>query len=168
MLDDYNLQASHSDNRSSNLSFLLVLFTSMFALLAAVWPLPIWAIWIRPEFVVITVVYWIIVQPFRIGLVYAWFMGFGLDLLTGSVLCQNALGMTVVAYITFIFHQRLSMYSSAQQAAALFVLVLLFKLIQYWIYGLTGGALLNVALLLPAFSSAVIWPFIGATFSRFK
>mgnify|MGYP006211733351 FL=1 len=103
------------------------------------------------------VVYWIMTHPFRIGMIYAWVMGCLLDVLTGSTLCQHALALTIVAYLVFLFHQRTVIYSMVQQSFLLFGLVALFHLLNYWIYGLTGGAYFDLAFLLSALTSALLW-----------
>ena len=75
----------------------LLLLSSLLVLLLSVWPMPGWALWLRPELPLLLVVYWILALPFRLGMVYAWLMGLGLDLLTGSLLGQHALALTLVA-----------------------------------------------------------------------
>ena len=45
----------------------LLLITSALALLASVWPLPVWAAWLRPEFAAMLVIYWVLSAPFAIG-----------------------------------------------------------------------------------------------------
>ena len=97
--------------QAPDLPLFIVFLTSILALLASVWPMPDWALWLRPELTVMLVVYWIMTHPFRIGMIYAWVMGCLLDVLTGSTLCQHALALTIVAYLVFLFHQRTVIYS---------------------------------------------------------
>lgn len=149
----YNASAA----QAQELPLTIVVAGSVLALLIAVWPLPGWALWLRPEVVVMLVVYWIITHPFRIGMIYAWLMGCLLDLLTGSTLCQHALALTIVAYLVFLFHQRTIMYSMLQESCMVFGLVALYHLLNYWIYGLTGGAYFDAAFLLSALSTALLW-----------
>ena len=149
-------------------SWWVLLLSSLFALLAAVWPLAVWAVWIRPEFVALLVIYWVLFAPFRVGLLYAWTMGLMLDLLAGNVLCQQALGLTVVAYVVFLLHQRLRMYSMLQQALSVFAIVGLYQFIRYWIHGFTGGSYPGAALFLAAFSSAICWPITRLLLDRLR
>ena len=120
-------------------------FSVAVSLTIAVWPLPEWASWLRPEFAAITVIYWVIAAPFRIGMVFAWCFGLALDIIDGVVLCQNALGLTVLAYLSFLLHQRLRMFGLIEQASAIFVLVGINQLIGYWVHGLTGGSFYSLA-----------------------
>ena len=148
---------SGAPSPTAELPLMLVVASSLFVLALAVWPLPGWAKSLRPELPLMLVVYWIVSQPFRIGMIYAWLLGVTLDLLTGSVLCQHALALTIVAYLVFLFHQRTAVYSMTQQGFALFGLVALYHLLNYWIYGLTGGAHLDFSILLSALTSALLW-----------
>lgn len=165
-----SIHHSHAgtDEKQSAVPWPLVLATSLLALLMAIWPVAVWAAWIRPEFALLMVVYWVLVSPFRIGMLYAWSLGLGLDFLEGGMLCQHALGLTFAAYLTFLFHTRLHMYSLFQQMLAVFVIAVLFQLIDYWIYGLTGGGYSSLAMLLPAVSSAIFWPFMRLAIDRLR
>ncbi len=152
-----NFSPSAPSENTSELPVFLVLLTSALALALSIWRVPDWALWLRPELPLMLVVYWIVSLPFRIGMIYAWLMGCMLDLLSGSLLCQHGLALTIVAYLVFLFHQRTAVYSVPQQSLAVFVLVALYHLVNYWIYGLTGGAFIDFAFLLSALSSAILW-----------
>ena len=94
----------------------VVLSSAVFAFMIAVWPLAGWASWLRPELATMVVIYWILVAPFRLGMLFAWFIGLGVDVLEGAVLGQNALALTVVAYAVVVLHQRISFLSIAEQS----------------------------------------------------
>ena len=102
----------------------VVAASAVAALVFAVWPLPDWAHWLRPEFAAVIVIYWVVAAPFHIGMVFAWCLGLSVDVLEGVVLSQNALGLTVLAYVCFLLHQRLRMFGVFEQAASVFVLVI--------------------------------------------
>ena len=61
--------------------------------------------------------YWVMALPYRVGIGSAWVAGIVLDVLEGSVLGLNALGLVVIAYITLSLHQRLRMFSSLRKRA---------------------------------------------------
>jgi rod shape-determining protein MreD len=160
-----------SSAQQSSLPVGVLCVLSAIALLMSVWPLPVWAWWLRPEWVVMLVIYCVISFPFRMGMVYAWLMGLGLDLLVGRIVGQHALALTIVAYLVLLFHQRAIIYTLGQQSLSVFGLVLLYQLTNYWVYGLTGGMLIEFSFLLSALSSALVWPlfyyFIQYTVTRF-
>lgn len=142
--------------------------TVAFALTMAVWPMPGWAVWLRPEFAAMTVVYWVLSIPFRLGMFFAWCLGLAIDVLQGVMLGQNALGLTVLAYLGFLLHQRLRMFSLFEQASAVFVLVGIYQLIGYWVHGLTGGGNHSLAFLIPALVSAIVWPMYKLVVDRLR
>ncbi|MGB5325160.1 MAG: rod shape-determining protein MreD [Pseudomonadales bacterium] len=159
---------AQSGGDGADFSWGLLCASSLLALFASVWPLPVWAVWIRPEFMALLVAYWVMVAPFRVGMVYAFLMGLFLDLLTAAPLGQQALGLTVIAYLVFVIHQRIRMFSLLQQALLLFAFTSIYQVIKFWIYGLSGGAYASFAMLLPALSSAVCWPFVRLLLDRLR
>jgi rod shape-determining protein MreD len=162
------IEQGFTEVEQRKLPWLLIICSSLLALLASQWPLPAWAAWIRPEFAVMLVVFLILDSPFRIGMVYAGVVGLALDILEGCVLGQQALALVVVAYLTFLFNTRIRMASLLEQALAVGMLVLVFLCIDYWVHGITGGGYFSVGFILPALSSAAIWPFAKLAMLRFR
>ena len=79
-------------------------------------PLPDWMeVW-RPEWVVVTMVYWCLAMPERVGVFVAWGVGLLLDVLQGSILGQHALGLATVAYLAVLYHQRIRVFPLVQQS----------------------------------------------------
>lgn len=124
----------------------------------AVLPLPQWLLWGRPEWVALTLIYWAIALPHRVGMVTGLLLGVGLDVLEGAVLGQNAFALVVVALLSLTLYQRLRVYSLWQQASVVFVLIGINQLICQWVQNLEGAGAGSLLFLLPAFSSALLWP----------
>ena len=55
--------------------------------------------YLRPDWVVMVLIYWIIALPHRVGIVTAWGTGLIVDVLLGSLLGQHALAYIVIAYV---------------------------------------------------------------------
>lgn len=138
--------------------YVVILLTFVAAYVLAVVPLPSWLLWARPEWVALTLIYWTIALPQRVGIATALVLGLGLDVLKGSVLGQNAFALVVVALLALILYQRLRVYSLWQQAAVVFLLVGINLLICQWVQKLEGFSLLPSLFLLPALTSALLWP----------
>ncbi|MGB5178147.1 MAG: rod shape-determining protein MreD, partial [Gammaproteobacteria bacterium] len=94
----------------------VIVFTFIIALLLTVIPLPDWARYMRPDWVGLVLIYWCMALPERVGVATGWFTGLMVDLLTGTLLGQHALSLTVVAYITLKFHLRLRLVPVWQQS----------------------------------------------------
>lgn len=138
----------------------VIVASFFFALVLAVLPLPQWLLWGRPEWVCLVLIYWCIALPHRVGITTALVMGVILDVLEGSVMGQNAFALIVVALLTLTLYQRLRVFSLWQQAAVVFVLVGINQMICQWVQSLQGAGAETLLFMLPAFSSALLWPFI--------
>lgn len=136
----------------------IILLTFLIAYLLAVIPLPAWLIWARPEWVALALVYWTIALPHRVGIATGMVLGLGLDVLEGAVLGQNALALIAVALLSLVLYQRLRVYSLWQQASVVFMLVGINQLICQWVQNLQGIGAGSLLFLLPAVTSALLWP----------
>ncbi|CAA0110407.1 Rod shape-determining protein MreD [Halioglobus japonicus] len=140
--------------------YAVIILTFILAYVLAVVPLPEWLQWGRPEWVALTLIYWCIALPQRVGIAAALILGVGLDVLEGSVLGQNAFALVVVALLSQLLYQRLRVYSLWQQAVVVFILVGINQLICQWVQSIEGVSVLPRLFLLPALSSALLWPVI--------
>ncbi len=138
----------------------VILGTFFIALVLAVLPLPLWLLWGRPEWVCLALVYWCIALPQRVGIATALLLGVVLDVLEGAVMGQNAFALVVVALLSLILYQRLRVYSLWQQASMVFVLMGINQMICQWVQNLQGVGATTLLFLLPAFSSALLWPLV--------
>jgi rod shape-determining protein MreD len=140
----------------------VIAFTFLVAMILAVMPMPeIFPVeigYLRPEWVVLVLVYWVIALPHRVGIVIAWILGLLLDVLLGSLLGQHAISLVVVAYIAVNLYQRLRMFSIWQQSLVLFGIVGVNQLINFWIESIAGLTEWNMWYLLASVMSAFLWP----------
>lgn len=135
-----------------------LLLTFICALLLQMLPLPEWAQNLRPDWVVLVLIYWCIALPERIGVGYGWLAGLMLDVAQGALLGQNALTLAVVAYLAIRLHQRLRLFPLWQQAVSALLLVTLHLMLVLWIKGATGQSSETWAYWLPALTSMLAWP----------
>ncbi len=140
--------------------FGIILLSFFAALVLAIVPLPQWLLWGRPEWVALFLIYWVIALPHRVGLLTALLLGVVVDVLEGAVIGQNAFALVVVAVLSVTLYQRLRVFSLWQQACVVFVLVGINQMIGQWVQSLQGAGAGSLLFLLPAFSSALLWPFV--------
>ena len=136
----------------------VIWFTFFLAFVFAMIPFPLWLAWARPEWLALAVVYWTIALPHRMGILTALFLGVLLDVLEGSVIGQNALSLGVVALLSQVLYQRMRVTNVWQQAAMVFLLVGINQLVCQWTQNLQGVAAPSLLFLLPAVTSALVWP----------
>ncbi|MBT4159891.1 MAG: rod shape-determining protein MreD [Gammaproteobacteria bacterium] len=115
---------------------------------------------VRPDWVAMVLVYWILALPHRLGLISAWCIGIVMDILLGSLIGQHALSYVAIAYIVANLYQRLRMFSVWQQAAVLFAILGVNHLINFWVESIFGLNEWSMWYLLPAVSGALLWPWV--------
>lgn len=137
----------------------VIFLTFFIAYLLAIVPFPDWAMNYRPEWVPMVLIYWAMALPHRVGIGSAWVAGIILDVLEGSVLGLNALGLVLIAYITLNLHLRLRMFSALQQAGLVLALVGINLMLHHWLRIVTGQTVTaGLMFLMAALTSAIIWP----------
>lgn len=144
--------------RSQRYGYGVIVTTFVLAFILAIVPFPAWLGWARPEWIALILIYWTIALPHRVGVLTGLVLGIFLDVVEGAVLGQNALSLAVVALLANTLYQRLRVYNLWQQASVVFLLVGINQLICYWVQTLQGVIMLWPIYLLPAFTSALLWP----------
>lgn len=138
----------------------VILVSILIALILSTLPLPETLQSWRPEWVLLVLFYWLVALPERIGIGVSWTVGIALDVLEGSLLGLNALSLTLIAYCSLLFYQRVRMFSWLQQSLFVFALVAVHQIISHWIKGILGASAQSMMFLIPAFISALIWPWL--------
>src|SRR5687768_3880715 len=115
-----------------------VTISVLIALMISLLPMPSWAIWLQPAWVLMVLIYWTMTSPYRVGVGVAWMTGIIMDLLTGSVLGEHALAFTLVIYFVSKMAIRLNMYPMLQQGLTIFILVFLYQFTLFCIQGFIG------------------------------
>jgi rod shape-determining protein MreD len=141
----------------------VIVFTFIIALLLTIIPLPDWARYMRPDWVGLVLIYWCMALPDRVGVASGWFTGLMVDMLTGTLLGQHALSLTVIAYITLKFHLRLRLVPVWQQSLTVLVLLVLHQLLALWISRLIGRPGAPWFFWMPSVLGMIIWPLVYAT-----
>ncbi|MCB1644113.1 MAG: rod shape-determining protein MreD [Pseudomonadales bacterium] len=122
--------------------------------------LPMETGYLRPHWVALVLIYWIIALPHRIGLIIAWLLGLLMDVLLGSLLGQHAIALIIVAYIASSLYQRLRMFAVWQQSLIVFGIIGIDRLVNFWIQSIVGQSEWSSWYLLSPFVSALVWPWI--------
>lgn len=130
-------------------------------LLLAVWlqSLP-WAgvgLALRPEFVLVLVLYGSLHQPYRVGLGWAFALGLLSDFQDGVVFGQHAIAYVMGVYAAQMLRLRLLQFDPLRQAIQLLPNFLMVQLAVLLIGWLAVAPPVGWSILLPAFSSAGLW-----------
>ncbi len=132
----------------------VIILTLIVAMIVMLLPLPETLRLVRPEWVLLTLMYWALALPYRVGVGYAWVVGLMTDIVTGGTLGIFAFAYAFVIYIIVRFHQQLRQFPMWQQALILMAMFLSVQLITV----LMTIEPLTWHIWLPAISSTLLWP----------
>jgi rod shape-determining protein MreD len=110
--------------------------------------------------VALVLIYWCMAVPQRVGVGTGFLAGLTLDVLYGSILGENALAKTLIAFLTVHFHLQLRMFPRWQQAVVVLLLVAGNNLLVLWIKKLSGTAPGTWSFLTPGIVSMLLWPWL--------
>ena len=139
---------------------LIIIVSFVVALMLSIIDLPTWAEEIRPQWIVLVLIYWAMALPQRISVGAGWVVGLLLDVSNSAILGQNALALAFIAFLTAHLHQRLRVFPFWQQTIVIFVFCIIFNLIVLWIKGISGSAPSVWLIITPSFTSALFWPLV--------
>ena len=138
----------------------VIVFTFIVALLLTIVPLPDWARYARPDWVGLVLIYWCLALPDRVGVITGWFVGLLVDLITGTILGQHALSLTIVAYLAQRLHLRIRLFPLLQQAFTVMILLILHQLLALWISRIIGRPGVPWYFWTPSLLGMMLWPII--------
>ena len=136
-------------------SWLAVLVSFLAAAILEVLGLPDILLKFRPEWLVITLIYWQLRYPDKIGISTAILLGLMMDVISGMTF-----GTHVLAYSVLSVHQRLKMFPVIQQSVIVFFLVGIQLMVVYLLSMALQGSQSGLSYLWLAFTSAIAWPLV--------
>lgn len=134
-----------------------ILGTLTLAVLLEQLPWSGWALALRPDFVLVAVLFWALHQPARIGFGTAFFLGLLTDFQDGAVFGQHAIAYVIGAYLVLFLRLRLLQFDPLRQALQLFPILLTLQLVLLLIGWLAVNPPTGLEILLPVLSSTVLW-----------
>ena len=140
-------------------SFLIAFLLSLLlAFMMAVYPMSHAMSAVRPEFVCLVIMFWVLFCPRQVGVGIAWVVGLAQDIVEGGVWGGHALALSFVAYLCINAYQRLRNYSVQQQTAWVFVFVTIHQMFVNWFQGLEYYASPIHYVVGSSLVTALFWP----------
>ncbi|TCV88176.1 rod shape-determining protein MreD [Sulfurirhabdus autotrophica] len=139
-------------------SGIFIFFTLLAGLTLNLLPWQGLSLLIRPDFIVLILLFWCINQPRKIGLGTAWFLGLVMDVADGSLFGQHALAYTLVTFAALILHRRVLMFPLLQQALHIFPILLLLQLTLLLFRLIVGVPYVEWSYFLPSLAGMLLWP----------
>jgi rod shape-determining protein MreD len=134
--------------------------TLLVAFILTLLPMPHWAVWLSPAWVLMILAYWTIAVPERVNIGIAWLLGIFLDILQGTLLGEHALALTLVIYLISRMVNQLRMYPLWQQSLTICLFVLLYQFVLFCIQGFLGALPMSWLYWMCPFTSLLLWPWV--------
>ena len=135
----------------------IIIISILFAMILMLIPLPDSMRILRPEWVLLTVMYWSMALPRSVGIGYAWVVGLLMDVLFGGALGVLAFSYALVVYLILHFHLQLRQFPLWQQALSLMSLILLVHIVTASMTSATSSWL---SWFPAALTSTLLWPLV--------
>lgn len=138
-----------------------ILYASLFAaLLFGLLPLPEALQPMRPYWLALVLAYWLIEDPDRVGLGFAFLLGLVADLAYGALLGEQALRLVVLAFIVQRFRARLRFFPLSQQALTMGALLLNDRIVSAGLHLALGAPVLPAAFWIAPVIGMLLWPLV--------
>lgn len=134
-------------------SLVLALMFNMFQHIN-LWSRAAWA----PDVLAVTLVFWCVHQPLRVGVSTAFFFGLLTDVHQGAVLGEHALAYTVLGFLAVAIHRRLLWFPVPTQALQVAPLLAVAHATDLAARMAAGASFPGWSLLLAPVLEALLWP----------
>jgi len=138
----------------------LMMVSLLVALLLSVLPMPGALAELRPYWLALVLSYWVLETPHRAGLGLAFCMGLVADLISGSLLGEQALRLCVLAFILLRFRARLRFFPLWQQSLAMLALLLNDRVVVLMVRGFTGEGIPPWSFWIAPGIGMLLWPWV--------
>ena len=138
------------------------------ALALEIVPLPPVLELLRPPFVAMVLIYWIMMWPQLIGLGTAFLLGIALDILHGQLLGQNALALSIVGFLTLRFHLQIRIFPLWQLTMTVFALLAVDALLRFLVEGIAGLPRTGFENWTRIIVGTLIWPIVMAILDNLR
>ncbi|MFZ5656387.1 MAG: rod shape-determining protein MreD, partial [Pseudomonadota bacterium] len=112
----------------------------------------------RPYWLALVLAYWLIEDPDRVGLGFAFLLGLVADLAYGSLLGEQALRLVILAFIVQRFRARLRFFPIYQQALTLGALLVNDRIVSAGLHLALGEPTLPGSFWMAPVVGMLLWP----------
>jgi rod shape-determining protein MreD len=143
-----------------------ILLTFLMGLLVNLMPMTGMALVLRPDFLMLVVLYWCIQEPRYVGVGVAWLLGVVMDVADATVFGQHALSYAVLAYAAEYFRRRVLRFPLWQQAPQVAVLLLACSALVLLVRFVGGAPFPGWMYFVPPLVGALLWPLLSVLLQR--
>ncbi len=115
------------------------------------------ALKVRPDFVLLVIIFWLIRAPNLCNVGTAWFLGIFVDLANGGIFGQYALAYTITAFFAVTYQRRLVLFSLTQQLFYVLLLLIIAQMIMLILKVFSGADNVTWDYFLPSLTGIFLW-----------
>jgi rod shape-determining protein MreD len=138
-------------------SLVSIYITLVIALLCQLFPWVGQGVVIRPDFMMVVLLYWLLRAPNLCNVGTAWLAGMLVDLATGSLLGQHALSFCFTAYVALSYQRRLVLFNKGQLLAYVALLLMIQRVVILLLKLFAGNEGPGWVYLIPVITGLVLW-----------
>lgn len=142
---------------TSPFKYCRIMFSFVFAWILTIIPLPPSLQYFRPEWVMLFLIYWALREPRLVGVATGFCIGLFMDVLTGGVLGQYALSLSLIVYLTQLFKHRIRVFPFWYQAIVVLVLIGFGQLSLLMVQWLIGHPPASLKYWFSTIASLLVW-----------
>ena len=142
--------------RPARLTYILV--TLAIAVSANLVALPAPAQLLRPDLLALSLIYWVVYHPRRLGFLPAWLLGLVMDVANGTLFGQHALAYAVLMYLSILLHRRIVMFGMIQQMLHVLAILMVAQAVMLVVRMAAGDVFPGIAYFVPSVFGALLWP----------
>lgn len=132
-------------------------FALILALVFFLMPWPSGVLIFRPDFVMLTLIFWLVRAPNLCNIGTAWVLGLCVDLATGSMFGQHALTYTITGFFAVFYQRRLVLFSGTQQLFYVFNLLMIAQLVLLMLKIFAGDTFIGWQYFIPSIVGVLVW-----------
>ncbi len=114
-----------------------------------------------PDLLAMTLVFWNVHQPRRVGIGAGFVFGLLVDAQHAALLGEHALAYSLLGFFAVMLHRRLLWFSLPQQALQILPLFVAARLVEFLVAMMAGGAAPGLAFLAAPLLQAALWPLLS-------
>lgn len=128
--------------------------------LLALAPLPTMLLPLKPFWLALVLVYWLLETPERVPLGRAFLFGLIGDLIGGELLGEQAMRLCILCFIALRFRSRLRFFPVWQQTLAIFGLLLNDRIVYLMVHAFAGDPTPGLDFWLAPVAGMIVWPWL--------
>jgi rod shape-determining protein MreD len=113
---------------------------------------------LRPDFIALTLIYWVVYHPRRVGFLPAWLLGLIMDVADGNLFGQHALAYAVLMYLAILLHRRIVMFGMRHQVLHVLAILMAAQAVMLLVRMMQGADFPGPLYFAPSIVGGLLWP----------